>query len=353
MKEGVHQLVPVLSEGDAIGAATLRTQEVLRSLGFDSEIFVERADAQHSEAHAASELLERVGRGSTLLYRLSIGSPVSEIFNLIPGRKVLVYHNITPPWYYVGTNREVAYWLQRGRLDLSRIAPISDLVIADSTYNMVEARSAGAKHCVVIPPPIDLARLSPRQASGSRPPRILFVGRFAPNKRHDVLMRALAALRATSSIDAQLVMLGSATGSERHLSRLEAFAQGLGISEATTLTGKRVTDSTLADAYAHADVFATASEHEGFCVPAVEAMAFSVPVVAYAAAAVPETVDRAAALLHTHDPLVWAATLERILSDVDLRRALVEAGRRRVDYFSERRYSERLAKALSSIGITP
>ena len=68
---------------------------------------------------------------------------------------------------------------------------------------------------------------------------------------------------------------------------------------------------------------------------------------------VPETVGSAAALLSTHDPLAWAAVLERLLIDDELRTALISAGHQRVEYFSEDNYRDRLGAALSSIGITP
>ena len=36
---GVHQLVPTISPRDAVGNHTLALREVIRELGFDSEIF--------------------------------------------------------------------------------------------------------------------------------------------------------------------------------------------------------------------------------------------------------------------------------------------------------------------------
>ena len=48
--------------------------------------------------------------------------------------------------------------------------------------------------------------------------------------------------------------------------------------------------------YEKADVFVTASDHEGFCVPLLEAMSFDVPVVARATSAIPETLGGAGIL---------------------------------------------------------
>lgn len=350
----IHQLVPSLASGDAVGAATVGTMHILRELGYRSNIFAESIDPRLADlAIPADELESAVRPGDGVIYRLAIGSHLAARFERLHARRVIVYHNITPAVYYAGANPEVAYWLEKGRDDLRRLAPLSEFVIGDSSYNLAEALEAGAHDGIVIPPAIDLQRLTPQPARGSEPPRVLFVGRVAPNKRHDVLIRAVAALRATTDVDARLVMVGAAADTDRYLKRLADFASALGVESAVTLDGHRQTDERLAGHYTQADVFATASEHEGFCVPAVEAMAFSLPLVAYAAGAVPETIGRAGLLLHTHDPLVWARALERVLSDEALRCSLIEAGRARLADFSVARYRDRLADALQSHGMRP
>jgi glycosyltransferase involved in cell wall biosynthesis len=351
---GVHQLLPVFSYGDAIGAATLRTQAILRGLGFRSETFAGLVD-QRLAAHArgAGELLDALQPGDAVIYRLSIGSPLAQQVERCGARLVIVYHNITPPEFYRGTSLEVTLRLEQGRRDLRRLAPLADLVIADSSFNLAEARAAGARRFAVVPPPIDLTRLAPRPSHPSDPPSVLFVGRVAPNKRHDTLLRAVAALRATAVPDARLVIAGSADDTGSYLERLRDLAERLGISDAVELDGRRLSDTEISRRYARAAVFACASDHEGFGIPLVEAMAFEVPVAAYAAGAVPETVGGAGLLLHDRDPLVWAACIARLIRDQELRRGLVAAGRQRVAELSEPVIAEKLATALGDAGIEP
>ena len=107
----------------------------------------------------------------------------------------------------------------------------------------------------------------------------------------------------------------------------------------------------LAIHFRSANAFVTASEHEGFCVPVLEAMAFGLPVIVYAAGAIPETVGSAGVLMSTLDPLVWAAVVDRVVSDARLRSTLVTAGTRRLRDFAEPVFTARLSRALKSVGL--
>lgn len=350
----VHQLLPVLSYGDAIGAATIRMRAMLRSMGFESGIFAGALDNRmRSLASAARDLPTDLGRDDAVVYHLSIGSPLSTLFAMTAARKVVVYHNITPAKYFRDTNPVVSYWVEQGRKDLELLAPISDLVLGDSAFNLDDAVRAGANKCLELPLALDLDRLSPGPAVGSRPPVVLFVGRAAPNKRHDVLIRGLAAARATSGNAFRLMMVGTGDDTSAYVAALRRLAKELGVADAVEVRDERVADRMLGQYFRQADAFATASEHEGFCAPAIEAMSFSLPVVAYRAGALPETIGEAGILLPTHDPITWATALQRVLTDERLRRQLALAGRGRVAHFDPTLQNARLHDVLASIGIEP
>jgi glycosyltransferase involved in cell wall biosynthesis len=344
----------VLAYGDAIGGAVLRTRAMLRRLGYRSEIFADLIDRRLGRrARPAAELAGRVGPDDAVLYHLSIGSPVARLLEGCPGRRVIVYHNLTPPDFYRGTSPRVVYWLERGERELRRLVPLADLVIGDSTYNLEAPLAMGARRHAVIPPPVDLRRLAPRPARPAHPPIVLFVGRIAPNKRQEELIRVLAALRATAVPDARLVLAGSADDAGGYLAGLRRHAERLGVAGAVDIAGRRVGDAELGAHYASASVFACASDHEGFCIPLLEAMAFSVPVVAHDAGAVPETLGGAGLLVDSRDPLVWAGVIGRMLADASLRERMVAAGRRRLADFSEAAITARLERELRGIGVDP
>ncbi len=95
------------------------------------------------------------------LYHLSIGSPLARLVEACQGRRVLVYHNITPPDFYRGTSPRVVYWLERGERELRRLAPLADLVIGNSTYNLEAPLEAGARRHAVVPRPSTSPALPP------------------------------------------------------------------------------------------------------------------------------------------------------------------------------------------------
>jgi glycosyltransferase involved in cell wall biosynthesis len=89
-----------------------------------------------------------------------------------------------------------------------------------------------------------------------------------------------------------------------------------------------LTDHEMAELYRRADVFVTASSHEGFCVPIVEAMAMSTPVVASAVGAIPETAGSGALLIDEQSAESYAEAMAFVLDD-DTSAELVLAGRER------------------------
>jgi glycosyltransferase involved in cell wall biosynthesis len=126
------------------------------------------------------------------------------------------------------------------------------------------------------------------------------------------------------------------------------LAEDLEVARAVTFADV-VSHAELLACYRSADVLVLLSEHEGFNVPVVEAMHFGVPVVAYASSAVPETVGDGGLLLTDKDPVVVAGAVERVRSDATLCRALVDAGRKRVEHFSIARTGPQLLDTLRTL----
>ena len=85
--------------------------------------------------------------------------------------------------------------------------------------------------------------------------------------------------------------------------------------------------------YSRAEVAVVPSLYEGFGLPAAEAMACGLPVVSTTAGALPEVVEdgRNGILVPPRDACALAGAIERLMKDDELRRAMGEEGRKRVE----------------------
>jgi glycosyltransferase involved in cell wall biosynthesis len=189
-------------------------------------------------------------------------------------------------------------------------------------------------------------RLAEAKSDGG--PDFVFVGKVSPHKAQHDLVKMLAIYRRLYNDRARLHLIGTPLG-KTYGPALAAFIDELGLGDAVSVTGS-VSPEELESYYRSADVFVCASEHEGFCVPLVEAMGHGVPIVAYATSAVPETVADAGLLLESKEPLLFAASVHRVVDDDRLRTQFIDAGARRAETFSlsnsRRRFVDLVVKAL-------
>jgi glycosyltransferase involved in cell wall biosynthesis len=97
--------------------------------------------------------------------------------------------------------------------------------------------------------------------------------------------------------------------------------------------------------YAGALCFVFPSLYEGFGLPPLEAMSFDVPVITSNVASLPEVCGEAALYVDPYSTDELRRAIERLISDEQLRRWCIEAGRKRVALFSMENYTARLAQA--------
>ena len=355
MVRAIHQLVPNLAAGDAIGGHVRQVQAALRSAGFASEVFYDVAQpAVRSLGRPYTSFdRDRDGRDALVLFHLSTGSPLTD-WLLESGLPFGVYfHNITPPEFFERWAPGAADSVRRALADMRRLAGSSLFAMANSTFSRGELDQAGYVNTSVVPILVDyrayearhnerLAARLRRDSDGGH--RWLFLGRLAPNKCQYDVVAAFAVYRQLYDPKARLTLVGGRTA-DVYFRSIELLIEELGLDGAADLTD-HLSDADALACFRAADVFVCLSEHEGFKVPILEAMHFGVPVVAYAAAAVPETVADGGVVLDDKDPVVVAAAVNRVLTDGALRAELVAAGRRRLDHFSLANNRERLLAAL-------
>ncbi len=322
-RPAVHQVLATLGYGDAIGHEVLGIQRALRAAGYESDIFVETADPRLEHlTWDYRDLVAASAPDNLLIHHFSIGSHASRLAYALPDRMVLVYHNITPPEYFVGVHDRLVELCYLGRRELGAYVDRCELALGDSEFNRQELEALGFPSTGVLPVVPGFAHLEgPPNPFVERDyddewVNILFVGRVIPNKRIEDLIRIFHAYKTLFNARSRLLIVGSHGGFETYLAMLNSLISRLGTSD-VYLTG-HVTDAALTAYYNVADVFLCASEHEGFCVPLVETFYMRVPVVAYAATAVPATMDGGGVLYEDRNPAHVAAILDALVSDREL-----------------------------------
>ncbi|GAB4332134.1 MAG: glycosyltransferase family 1 protein [Promethearchaeota archaeon] len=187
------------------------------------------------------------------------------------------------------------------------------------------------------PDPAGAARV--REQLGLTGPTVLYVGRIAFYKGVEHLLAAFRKLRARHP-EYQLVVGGTPTFRMR-----QAYEAWKGEHPDVKFVGM-VPDELLPAYYTAADAFATySSASEGFGLTPVEALACGTPVVCSSLAAYREVLREHAVFVPPESPDALAAALERVLEDENLRRRLVEGGRRFVERYTWDAVVEALERA--------
>jgi glycosyltransferase involved in cell wall biosynthesis len=159
-------------------------------------------------------------------------------------------------------------------------------------------------------------------ARGVRAPYLLFVGTIEPRKDVPTLIDAFARLRACRRFPHRLVLAG-APG--HGIAQAREAARRHGVEREIDWLGY-VDRRHLPALYRAADAFVFPSIYEGFGFPPLEALACGTPVVGSSAPSLSEILGQGAAVVPPRDPAALAGAVERVLSDRDYRKALLERG---------------------------
>lgn len=322
----LHQFQTGAAAGDAITGQALLLRGWLRDLGFTSHIY-----AQHIDPSVAGEARPLVSyrrqRGETwAIYRHSIGSDAPDFLRRQRLRLLLIYHNVTPPAFFAGVDPQRAHLAALGEAQLRALQPHTGLALADSPFNAQALRAAGYGETAVLPIALDPAAydLPPDPAIVAQlhrtGPNLLFVGRLAPNKKQEDLVKLLYFYRRIRP-GAHLYLVGDRwqIGYDRWVERLAA---DLGVADGLTLSDK-VSQQAMVTYYKTADLYVSLSEHEGFGVPLVESMLLGLPVLAYAETAVPDTMGAGGVRVYRKDYERLAELVDILVHDQALRARLI------------------------------
>jgi glycosyltransferase involved in cell wall biosynthesis len=350
----------VLCYGDAVTNHIVEIDRRLSAWGFATHIYGANVDAAPVEKAQLDSKYEPFleNTDDLLIYHYSAYCDNHALFQHSQNRKVLVYHNITPAEFFRPYDAAYERLCSRGRRVLSELADC-DLALGVSEYNRQELVETGFSEEMTGVLPLFLSvedlEKAPRnehlfeELTNACTTNILFVGKIAPNKAFEDLIKVFFHYHHYLDHNSRLILVGA-----RFLSlydrQLERLVDCLGLAKSVVFTD-RVPLGDLKTYYEAADLFLCASRHEGFCIPLLEAMYFQLPVVARATSALPYTLGRAGIRFHRLDYPVLAETLQLLVRDRDLRDQIISAEQQRLVDFSPAQVEVTLRDHLQALGL--
>jgi L-malate glycosyltransferase len=348
----IFQILVTIIRGDAIGNDVLLLDDSFRAAGYCSQILAINIGPGLPKVKQFHETFKPAS-DDIVIYHMCEGSIISNSLRRMKCRKIAVYHNTTPAHFFARFDQNVARNQAMSIQEIASLRDVFDHCIADSKFNKAELIRMGYDDRKISVIPILLDEEDYKKAPNQKTiaqysdgwVNVLFVGRIAPNKRQEDIIRAFAWYKKNINSRSRLILVGSPF-SDRYLDQLKNYIASIAI-EDVLFTG-HIPFETILAFYRVADIFLCMSEHEGFCVPLVEAIMFDVPIIAYASTAIPDTLAGCGVLVNEKDPVFIAKTIDRIVLDDTLRQCIIDSQRKRLIEFSNKKVFSELCDAIKS-----
>lgn len=350
----INQIYPSISYGDAVSNDIIELRGIIRDLGYSSEIYAKEIDPKCLK-HYIKPLSDYKGSADNItLYHFALpGLDVTDFVKRLPDKKILVYHNITPTEFFIKYDPYMGYLCSKGRDELRSLVNYFNLALGVSEYNRCEVKKLGFKKTETLPIIVDISKYANYDSnlaynlSKDNTINFLFVGRIAPNKRQEDVIKTFYYYNKYINCNSRLYLVGSKQV-KKYVFKLEDMIMRHNLSDKVIITG-HVTDEELASFYKFSHIFLSMSEHEGFCVPLIEAMSFGLPVIAFASTAIPYTLENAGILLHRKDYARIAELINIIIIDPTLQDKIVKNQFIRCKYFNRDSISSKLQEIIKSL----
>ncbi|MFQ5722051.1 MAG: glycosyltransferase family 4 protein [Candidatus Aminicenantales bacterium] len=351
----IDQLIPAYHRGDAVGDTATHLKEFFLSQGFQSQIYCLTCDSGLEPESSLFSQFPQPKASDIAILHFALPSLLTQAFINLPTKKVIIYHNITPSHFFIEFDQELARLTHLGRQELKSLIPYVSLALADSDYNRQELVDFGFKRAEVFPLFVDFEKykkpISPLMYELMRDERlnILFVGRIAPNKKIEDLIKVTFYYKKYISPLVRLIIIGKTSSVPKYYESLIHLADEFYLQpEEICFTG-HIPDEEMFALYRASDVFLSLSEHEGFCLPLLESMIFDLPIVAYDSTAVPYTLAGAGILVKEKRPDHLAELLAEVVHNQLLREKIITSQRQRLKQFKQLEQEKFLLQTLKSL----
>lgn len=344
-------LTNALDWGDAVSTHCILLKSLGEKRGAEVRLVAQHADPRVGSMRDCSPdwLLKEAKSDDLLVHQMFNETELMDLVEQFPGPRVMMYHNITPPEFFE-TGDPVAVSCANGLKQVRAASECYSLALGMTEFSRRDLANYGYERTGVFPLLVDLEGLSRRPANRlllyqNKPADfvLLFVGRVAPNKKIEDLLRLVAECRRQGA-HVFLRVVGNLRQHPGYVKRLGDHA-----SELKLVWGRhfefcgKVPEEDLIAYYRTADAFVTMSEHEGFCAPLVEAMGFDLPVFYFDAGGCREAAGEGGVGFRTKDFSKIASRILSVLGDEEERRDVLRRQASRLKEVSLERQEERVA----------
>lgn len=324
----IHQVMDALDYGDAVSNHAVNLRELLLEMGYNSGIYSKYVHNNRKQLFNPVDKL-KVNNEDIILFHFSGKSEIVQKIIDMKCKKLLVYHNVTPAHFFEKIGNFYKY-CNEGLKQLKNITHSFDGFIADSEFNKNDLNKMGVNNVQVLPIVIDFEAMSSHiinesllsQYKSRSQTNFLFVGRVAPNKKHEDIIDIFEYYYTNINRNSNLIFVGNYEHYMEYYTTLIKKIQSLHCKSNITFTGK-VSSEDLHTYYKLADIFLCMSEHEGFCVPLLESMHYSIPTLAFDAGAIKYTMGDAGILIYEKDHKRIAELCNVIISDESLKEKII------------------------------
>ncbi|MCK4352491.1 glycosyltransferase [candidate division WOR-3 bacterium] len=347
----VDQFIPGLYPGNSMAEDAIEIKKSLKNLGYASEIFsLEIASEVGSEGCFVKSYIPF--KNSIIIYHLGEGSPLIDFFLELPERKILLYHNITPPEFFKDIHKQIT--TTGGIEDIKLFKDKIVLALADSEYSRQELKSLGFRKTGTLPIILNSDKYKTLKNNDSLIKKfkddwenILFTGRLVPNKKVEDVIKVFYYYKKGINENTRLFLVGTYTNSPTYIAFLKSLISNLKLTDVYIPGYVDFTD--FVAYYRISDIFISMSEHEGFGIPFLESMYFNIPIIAYNSTAIPYTIGDAGIIVNEKNYPKIAELINVILTDKDWRKEIIKKQRERLKEFSREKIEKKLKQYIEMV----
>ncbi len=350
----IEQFLPAFHYGDATSNSALAFHNYLSEKGIQSKLISLTSDKNVRDKVTLFKDY-KVNKSSVKILHFAIPSLLTDFFRETDGKKVMIYHNITPSHFFTDYSEFLVKFTNDGRIHLATLKDSFDLSIGVSEFNACDLRKLKFRNVKVFPLIVDMNDYDKPYSNGyfnlinDDRKNILCVGRIAPNKKIEDAVKMLFFYKKYLSPSIRLIVAGNINSVPKYFAAVRDLASRFYLTaEDILFTGHIKFDEFLA-VYKVSDIYLSMSEHEGFCLPVMESFKMGLPVAAFDAGAIKETVGDGGIIFDTKEPEKVAGTLEYLINNEGIRKKIVNSGEKRLKTYLNDSDPAKLLDLISSV----